>query len=228
PYYKKHLEELGFVSDAVWVEHRIIIPKEIDERFERVSEMVKRKYNVKVRRLKSKRQIQPYVRKALALTNRAYDHLYGYVPMSEKLMDMLARQYVPLINLKYLILVVDEKDELLAFGLSIPSPVFALKKIKGKLFPFGFIRFLRALKKSKQLDLLLVAVEPELQNSGLANVIMYESMKSAIADGIEYAETGPQLEYNKPVQRLWKHLNYFNHKRRICYVKPITEVEGEE
>jgi len=228
PYYKKHLEELGFVSDAVWVEHRIIIPKEIDERFERVSEMVKRKYNVKVRRLKSKRQIQPYVRKALALTNRAYDHLYGYVPMSEKLMDMLARQYVPLINLKYLILVVDEKDELLAFGLSIPSPVFALKKIKGKLFPFGFIRFLRALKKSKQLDLLLVAVEPELQNSGLANVIMYESMKSAIADGIEYAETGPQLEYNKPVQRLWKDLNYFNHKRRICYVKPITEVEGEE
>ena len=54
---------------------------------------------------------------------------------------------------------------------------------------------------------------------------MYESMKSAIQDGIEYAETGPQLVYNEPVQRLWKHLNYFNHKRRVCYVKPIKEAQ---
>ena len=228
PYYMKHLELLGFIADATWIEHRIIIPKEVDPRFERISEMVQNKYNVRVKRLKSKRHLQPYVREVLSLTNRAYDHLYGYVPISEKFMDSLAKQFIPLINLKYLILVVDENDKLVSFGLSIPSPVFALKKIKGRLFPFGFIRFLRALKKSKQLDLLLVAVEPELRNSGIVNIVMYESIKSAIKDGIQYAETGPQLEYNRPIQDLWKKFQYFNHKRRICYVKPIARALEEE
>lgn len=228
PYYMEHLTKLGFIEDAMWVEHRIIIPKEVDPRFERISEMVQKKYNVRVKKLKSKRNMLPIVREVLSLTNRAYDHLYGYVPMSEALMNLLAKQYIPLINLKYLILVVDENDKLVAFGLSIPSPVFALKKIKGKLFPFGFIYFLRALKKSKQLDLLLVAVEPELRNSGIVNIVMHESIKSAIADGVEYAETGPQLDYNKPVQDLWKKFNYFNHKRRVCYVKPIAAAQPQE
>jgi len=136
-------------------------------------------------------------------------------------MQSLAKQFIPLLNLRYFNLVVDQNDKVVAFGISVPSPVFALKKINGKLYPFGFIRFLRALKKSKQLDLLLVAIEPELKNSGIINLVLGEAIKHAIEDGIEYAETGPQLEDNISVQSLWKKFEFVNHKKRVCFVKKI-------
>ena len=157
----------------------------------------------------------------LSLANKAYADLYGFVPISEDFMGTLAKQYMPLLNLRYTNIVVDEKDKVVAFGVSIPSPVFALKKIKGKLYPFGFIRFLNALKHSKQLDLLLIAIEPELKTSGIINLVLGEAIKHAIEDGIEYAETGPELADNAQVQSLWKNFNCIFHKKRVCYVRSI-------
>ncbi|MGE4341528.1 MAG: hypothetical protein AB7E23_00315 [Bacilli bacterium] len=221
PYYKVHLETLGFMPDAKWVEHRIDIPKSLDERYDRLRDYICDKYDVKIKTFKNKRQLQPYIVQVLSLVNKAYDHLYGYVPISEDFMQSLAKQFIPLLNLRYFNLVVDQNDKVVAFGISVPSPVFALKKINGKLYPFGFIRFLRALKKSKQLDLLLVAIEPELKNSGIINLVLGEAIKHAIEDGIEYAETGPQLEDNISVQSLWKKFEFINHKKRVCFVKKI-------
>lgn len=221
PYYHEHLVKLGFKNDAMWHEYRLSLPKVIPSHFTRVSEMVQRKYNVRIKNFKNKREVKPYVHAALDLTNRAYDHLYGYVPMNKELMDALAKSYMPLINLRYLNIVVDENDKLVAFGLSIPSPAQALKKVKGKLYPFGFIRFLLALKKSKQLDLLLVAVEPRLQNSGIINLVLLESLKNAAEDGIHYAETGPELETNTDVKSLWKKFDTIQHKKRVCMIKRI-------
>lgn len=222
PYYKEHFRKLGFVEDAKWVEHRLTVPNKMDDRYETLKSYIEKKFDVRVLDLKSKRKLKTYIVKILSLVNKAYDHLYGYVPMSENLMELLAKQYLPLLNLRYTIIIVDKNDNVVAFGISIPSPVFALKKIKGKLYPFGFIRFLSSLKRSKKLDLLLVAIEPELQNSGIINLVLGESVRHAIEDGIEYAETGPQLEWNMNVQNLWKKFEFTNHKKRACFVRDIN------
>ena len=221
PYYKEHLEKLGFIVDATWVEARLYVPDKMDERFERINQYVKRKYHVHIKEFKSKKALEPYIVQVLSLVNKSYAHLYGFVPISEDFMATLAKQYMPLLNLRYTNIVVDKNDKVVAFGISIPSPVFALKKIKGKLYPFGFIRFLNALKHSKQLDLLLIAIEPELKTSGIINLVLGEAIKHAIEDGIEYAETGPELADNAQVQSLWKNFNCIFHKKRVCYVRSI-------
>ncbi|MGI6644471.1 MAG: GNAT family N-acetyltransferase [Bacilli bacterium] len=225
PYYHEHLVKLGFVEDAVWNEHRIQVPKEVDPRWEKVSNYVLEKYDFHIVEIKNKRNktFEAWIVKVLSLVNRAYNDLYGYVPIKEDQMYHLAKQYKPLINIRYLHLIADKDDNLVAFGLSIPSPIYALKKIKGRLYPFGFISFLRSLKNSKHLDMLLVAVEPSLQNTGLANVILFEALKHAVEDGIEYAETGPQLETNKEANELWKRLDYVTHKKRAAFVREIGD-----
>ena len=222
PYYKDHFERLGYVVDATWIESRITIPKTLDERYPRLKDYICKKYNVHMLDIKSKAQLKPYIVKVLSLVNRTYDHLYGYVPISEDAMIKLAKETMPILNIRYTNVVLDPDDNVVAFGISIPSPVFALKKINGKLYPFGFIKFLRALKHSKQLDLLLIAIEPHLKNSGIINLIFGEAINNAIEDGIEYAETGPQLIDNLEVQNLAKKFEYINHKRRVCFVKDIV------
>jgi hypothetical protein len=69
--------------------------------------------------------------------------------------------------------------------------------------------------------MLLIAVEPALKNSGVLALVLIEGIKNAIKNGIELAETGPELENNQQVQTLWKNYDYRHHKTRSAFVKDI-------
>lgn len=225
PYYKEHLEQLGFTIDVIWNEYRVFIPEQADERLQKIADYTARKQGFKLVKLKSKnrRKLLPVVIDVLSLVNRAYDKLYGYVPIDQDQMQHLANQYIPLLNLDYLQLVYDKNDKLVAFGLMIPTPVFALKKHNGHLLPFGWISFLKALKTEKILDMALVAAEPELQGSGVMTIVFADAIKMAIKNGVKYAETGPELASNQYVQSLWTNFNHRKHKQRACYLKKIED-----
>lgn len=221
-YYVEHMKQLGFKVDAKWNEYKIMIPKEIDPRITKMSQFVQKRYKFHLQKIKSKRELKrDVIIEVLKLTNVCYANLYGYVPIDEKQMIHLADQYIPLVNLNYLQLVRDENEKLVAYGLMIPTPVNALKKHKGHLFPLGWIDFLKDLKHSKVLDMLLVAVDPKYQSSGVMAIIFEKAISNAIKNGITHAETGPELEYNENVQTLWKNLETINHKERVCWLKPI-------
>jgi hypothetical protein len=222
-YYVTHFERYGFKKDATWNEYQIQVPKSVPPILDKISQRVLERNHLHLVRVKSKRykELAPYIKQIFTLMNKTYDHLYGYVPVKEDLMDMLAKQYIPLVNLDYIQLVCDEQEKVVAFGLMIPSPVDALKRSKGHLFPFGFIDFFRQLKRSKVLDMLLVAVEPELKNSGVLALVFTEAIRNAIKNGIAYAETGPELENNAHVQALWKNFDHRHHKSRSAFVKDI-------
>lgn len=220
-YYVQHLKQLGFIPDAYWNEYKIFIPKAIDPRMEKVAQRVESHYHLHMVHLKSKRQIKSYVMKALYLVNECYKDLYSYVPIDDDQIAHLAAQYVPLINLDYLQLVETEDKKIIGLGLMVPSPALAVKKSKGRLFPLGWIGFFKALKTSKVLEMLLVAIDPAYQNKGVNAMIMVEAVKNAIKNNIEYAETGPELQTNIQVQSLWKTFETEHHKERCCFLKPI-------
>jgi hypothetical protein len=223
PYYVNHFQRYGFRIDATWKEYQIKVPQVMPPMLEKISKRVMERNNLHVVRIKSKkyRYLAPYIKQIFQLMNKTYDHLYGYVPVKEDLMDMLVKQYIPLLNVDYIQLICDEKNQLVAFGLMIPSPVDALKRSRGHLFPFGFINFFRQLKHSKVLDMLLIAVEPAFKNSGVLALVFTEAIRHAIKNGIEHAETGPELEYNQHVQSLWKNFDHRHHKTRSAFVKDI-------
>ena len=224
PYYVDFFKKYGFEIDATWHEYQITIPKEVPPFLLRVSQRVKDHHGLHLVHFakKSRTLLAPYIKKLLVLMNLTYKDLYGYVPVEEVLMDHLVDQYYPLINLQYLQLVCDKDENLVAFGLMIPSPVKALKRIHGHLFPFGFIDFFKELKTSKVLDMMVVAVHPDYKKTGVLSLIFVESIQHAIDQGIAFAETGPELSYNQEVQSLWKHFQTRHHKTRSAFLKKIT------
>jgi ribosomal protein S18 acetylase RimI-like enzyme len=136
--------------------------------------------------------------------------------------DSYVKQFFGFINPDYTIIVVDEQDAVVAFGLAIPSLSRALQKARGRLLPFGFIHLLRALKGSQHIDLLLVAVRPDYQARGLPAILMTEITRNSIKNGVVSAETNPELETNTQVQAIWKHYPFRQHKRRRCYIKKLA------
>ena len=170
-------------------------------------------------KVRNRSEYKPYIRKAFRLVNEAYAPLYGVVELGEAQIEKYADKFIPLINPDYCCLIVNDEDDLLAFGVCAPSMAEAMKKHRGRLFPLGWIDVLRSLKKNDTVDLLLIAVRPDLQGTALNAVVMDHLYESCIKNGIRHAETGPQLETNRKVLSQWKMFHLEPHKRRRCYHK---------
>ncbi len=222
PYYIKHMEGLSFRRDTDWVEYQVKIPKEPDERLDTLSAAVLKKHKLKLIEPISRRQIKPYITKIFDLYNIAYENLYGTVKLSYQQIMKYYDEFIQLINPKFVKLIVDENNQLVGFGLAMPSLNKAAKRSGGRLFPFGWYHLLRApYAKAKVLDLYLIGVLPNMQNKGLTAILMNSMAAAARKNGFEIAETGPELENNHQVQALWKHYETRQHKRRRCWIKSI-------
>ncbi len=224
PYYNEHLEKLGYKKDTDWVEYKIYAPErdnEVAQKMHRIAERVLKRGNYRKAKVKTRFGYKPYIDKVFKLVNEAYAPLYGVVELNERQVKKYSNKFIPLLNPKFCCFILDENDELVAFGVSAPSVADAIKKSNGRLFPFGWIGVLKAFAKNNALDMFLIAVRPELQGSGLNAVVLDHLIQSATKNGIVYAETGPQLETNAKILAQWKTFDKELHKRRRCYIKDI-------
>lgn len=224
PYYPEHMEKLGYEKDADWVEYKIFIPDAIPEKHQRISELIQKKYNLKVKKYTSSKKIAlDYGQAIFELMNEAYVPLYGFAPLSQKQIDQYIAMYLPIVDLRMITLITDENDQLIAVGLSMPSLSEALQKARGRMLPFGWYHLLKALflKRPKVLDLLLVAVKPEYQNKGV-NALLFSDLIPVYQQlGFEYAESNPELEMNGKVQAQWGYFETELHKKRRAFIKDI-------
>ena len=221
PYYPVHMERMGFEKSADWVEMKIYIPDAIPEKHKRISDIIQRKYNLRVRKLTDKKDVikSGVAHEIFRLINDAYAPLFGFSRMTEAQIDQYVNVYIPVLDLRMVTLVETEEGEIVAVGISMPSLSEALQKAKGKFFPFGWYHLLKALKWSrpKVLDLLLVAVRPDYQSKGV-NALLFTDLIPVYQEmGFEYAESNPELEDNGRVQNQWQYFKTEQHKRRRCF-----------
>ena len=225
PYYNEHLTSLGYVKDTDWVENLIQIPTPDSEtgiKLHRLAERVLSRGKYRKANVTRKSQITArHIRDVFRLVNKAYAPLYGVVELTEKQINKYANKFLPLVNPNLLCLVYDSEENLVAFGVCAPSMAEPLKKSRGRLFPTGWVGVLKSLNKNDTMDLLLIAVDPELQGTALNAVVMDRILYGANRMGITTAESGPTLEMNERVQAQWKFFEHEQHKRRRCFIKDI-------
>lgn len=223
PYYPEHITRLGYQKEIDWVEFKIYIPDAIPEKHQRISDIVQKKYNLKVLKFtKTKALIQGYGQKIFELVNHAYADLYGYSALTQRQMDYYIKMYISMLRLDNVTLIADPDNELVGVGIAVPSMARALQKSKGKLFPTGFYHLLKALKgQNDVVDLLLVAVRPDYQNKGVNALLFSDLIPVFIRNGYKYAESNPELEINGKVQSQWQYFDYEQHKRRRAFIKAL-------
>ncbi len=225
PYYPQHMERMGLEKSADWVEMKIYIPDAVPEKHLRISEIIRKKYNLRIVKPTSKREVMRsgLGHRIFRLINEAYAPLFGFSKMTERQIDAYVKMYVPILDLRMVTLVETAEGELVAVGISMPSLSQALQKAKGRLFPFGWFYLLRTLfwKRPEMLDLLLVAVHPEYQNKGVNALLFTDLIPVYQKLGFKYAESNPELELNEKVQQQWQYFKVEQHKRRRCYKSEI-------
>lgn len=221
PYYQTHIERLGYKKEVDWIEYELYPPDEIPEKIERIAETVLKRYNLRVLKVKKAKELLPYAHQIFEVLNASYENIHGFVSLTEKQIDLYVKQYFGFIKPDFVPVIVNEKNEVVAFGITMPSLSKAFQKSKGRLFPIGFIHILRAMKNNPRADLYLTGVRPDYQDKGVNAVLMCETNKSYKKHNIKIVESNPELESNSKVQAQWRFYEKRQHKRRRCYIKSL-------
>jgi len=224
PYYPVHMERMGYVKDVDWMEYLLTAPEALPEKHARITRIVKEKYGLRVVKYTSHSKLARERGVAIfELLNEAYADLYGFSALSPKQIQQYINSYLPLLDLRLVPIIVDKNDNLIGFGVLLPSLAKAFQKARGFMFPFGWWHLVKALKwnSTQTTEMLLVAVKPEYQGKGAVALIFDDIIPVHNNLGYKWSESNPELESNSKMQAQWDYFERENHKRRRAYMKKI-------
>lgn len=219
PYYPVHIERLGFLKAADWIQHEFPVPDTIPDKVVRMAEIVRDRYNIRCLEVKRTRELRPYAKKMWVMLNDAYQVLYGFAPISEAQMDAYTDQYFGYIRSEFVSMLVDSKDDVVGFGISLPNLTKALQKSDGRLFPFGFIHLMKAMRRNDLVDMYLVGVRPDYHGKGVTAMIFNQLHRAYIKHGVKFTISANQLEENAKALTIWKNFEHRLHIRHRCYIR---------
>lgn len=224
PYYVSHIEALGFKKDADWLEYRITVPEVIPEKFERVAKIVAEKNNFKIRPVTRKIiRKEDYATKLFAVITDTYKDLYEYTMLPDNLADKYIGFYLKILDLRYISSIENDKGEIVAFGVTMPSIADALIKSRGRLLPFGWWHLLKALfiKHSEGAELLLMGARADVRKTGVTALLVCDMFHKYQKMGVKWAESNAELEDNYSIRNHFEAFERIQHKRRRSYKKEI-------
>ena len=225
PYYPQHMEQMeGYEKANDWVELRVKVPEVVPDKFAKITEMVRKRYGLRVHKFSRKELIDGgWGKRIFDLLNETYKDLYGFSQLSDHQIGQLVNDYIKIADLNLVTGIMDG-DKLVGFGITFPSFSRALQKTRdGRYLPFGWWHLLKILKwhKTDTVDLLLIGVLPEYRSKGANALIFDDLIRQFQAYGFDWAETGPQMETNEGVLSQWQYLESTQHRRHRCYRKEL-------
>ncbi|MFC1545443.1 GNAT family N-acetyltransferase [Gemmatimonadota bacterium] len=194
------IEDEGYVKDMDYFVYTYPIPDPVPEHYAKICERVKKR-GFEVTEFTKRKELKPWVKPILGLMNETYTetNIYGYTPLTEKEMEALARRYLPMLDPR-LVKAVFVDGEPVAFVISMPDLTLGIQQAKGRLFPFGLLKIVRAAKRTEQLDLLLGAVKKEYRGKGLDILMGTAIFRSGIEAGLNVIDTHHEMETNEAVR----------------------------
>jgi hypothetical protein len=220
PYYHKHVEAMGYEKEIDWIEFRLKI-SDIPEKALRLNEVIQKRFGVKILSFNSKKELKPYTPRIFDILNDSFADLPFVSPFPPDLIEFYTKKYQNFLVPRFVKVIVNEENKVVAFIVSLPTISRALQKAGGKLFPFGFLHLARALKKPAEFELLLTGINPRLQGQGLSALLITELQKEMLKTDAKWVETTGIFETNHKAIEHWKNYEHLQHKRKRCYRKVL-------
>ena len=194
PYYRQLVEKSGFTKVKDFHAYAIQTDAPVPEKLQRVMTKLKEKPGLVVRPadLSHAESELAFIQEVY---NDAWTDNWDHVPMTDAEVADLARQIKPLIRPETCPFVF-YKGEIAGVCVTLPDYNQVLKKMNGRLFPFGWLTFLTQRGKINQCRLWALGVKREFHNLGFDSLLYYESFMGARRLGYKWGEVSMILEDN--------------------------------
>jgi hypothetical protein len=219
-YIVKLVENEGFTKEVDCMTYKFPVNLALPELYYRIVQRSNYSNNMQLVEFTSRKQLKPYIVPVLELVNQTYDHLYGFVPMSETEIHEFAARYLPIIDPRF-VKIIEKDGQVIAFVIGIPNLTIGIQKSKGYLFPIGIFQILLATRKTRQLDVMLAAVRRDFQGTGTEVVMGISLIESARKAEFKDIATHLILEDNNKMRAEVERLHIPVHSRFRVYRKEI-------
>lgn len=121
-----------------------------------------------------------------------------FAPPREEEIRKIVKQLVPFADSDLIFIARDNKtNEPIGFNITLPDYNQAIKKMNGKMFPFGFLKFLYYKRKINRLRFFVLFVVPEYRKKGVTSVMYLKTYLNALRKGYTELEGSTIWEYNR-------------------------------
>lgn len=221
PYYADLVQQLGFEKECDWVQYMMPADQGVEERMKAIADRMVKRYKLKVADFDKLKKDKVMVRKFFRIYNESFDGIvHNFIPFTDEEIEEECNQIMSQLSAKLCCVLMDEDDEVAAFGIATPCLSRAMQKAKGSLFPLGWWHVLKALRTYENIDLMINGAAPKWQNTGISAVfhgMMADQFKAA---GCKWALANPQIETNLAVN-VWERYDSKLWMRRRCWIKKI-------
>ena len=158
------------------------------------------KHNVSIRRM-SRRHLRRDLDIFAEIYNRAWRRNFGFVPYDEADLDQYGLE-LQLVFDRDWFMIAQVEDEPIAIAITIPDINQVLRKMNGRLLPFGWWHYLRRAKIMNKVRVGFLGVKPKFQHTGAAAALYVEHFDTSAAHPrIKGGEMGWILETNRAMNR---------------------------
>jgi len=210
PHYAALIEGQGFSKVKDLLAFWFPLEEKPLERLTRVAERFRRRSpEIQVRNV-TRGSLTRDLGRIREVYNEAWEKNWGFVPMTGEEMDFMAARLKPLLVPELLWIGEaprpDGSLEPMAFMLMLPDYNVAIAPTRGRLLPFGWLRFLLARSRVRTVRVVTLGVKKPWRQSGIQSIMMADSLRFLLKKGYTGAEVSWLLEDNELVigaVRLW-------------------------
>jgi hypothetical protein len=219
PYYARLLEGYGLKKVKDLYALIRTDDENMPERLYRIADKIKERGKLRIRKLDMK-NLHEEIRKFKAVYESAWEKNWGFVPMSEAEIDHMAKELKQILD-PDLVYFVEVEERIVGFSLALPDINQALKRINGRLFPFGLLKLLYYSKKINQVRVALLGVAPGYRKLGIDGVLYLESFREGTKKGYHRGEFSWVLEDNVAMARPLEAIGGRRYKTYRVYDLPL-------
>lgn len=223
-YYQKLIENFGFEKGnnlyAYYIHAEVINNKSVMDKLERMAKLIKQRSGVELRYLNMK-DLKNEVRKIEEVYNSAWESNWGFVPITSEEFDYMAES-LKMVADPNLVFFAEIEGKPVGFSLSLPDFNQVLKKMNGRLLPFGFIKMLLNKRKIDNLRVIIMGVKPEFQKKGIDSLFYLQTIVNGNKFGCKGAEISWVLEDNMPMRMTAEKLGAEIYKKYRIYQKSLS------
>lgn len=189
------------------------------ERFDRMADKIRERTQAVIRPVRMDR-FGEELDLLWRLYNRIWERNWGFVPMGEGEFRRSAKEMKPIAKAE-LLTIVEAAGEPVAFALNVPDLNVATKACNGRLLPFGWWRFLRALRRTQRSRVLTLGVLPEYRNNGIDALLLHYYARANPRLGYPQCEASWVLEDNVAMVRVLEKLGARVYRRYRVYEREL-------
>ena len=225
PYYAGLLEGAGYRKAVDWYAYRGYTAdrERVNPKLFAVRERLKRRpgWSIRTLDLSTPGKVRREAQIINGIFGEAWSKNWGHVPWTPREFDRLV-EAVKKIAIPELSYIVEIDGRPVGFALSIADANVAVKKIGGRLFPLGFVTFLRSVRNTDRFRHILMGVLEEHRNQGVEIAMYAELVDRCCELGYRELEMSLVVENNHSMRNSLKHFPLEIYKTYRIFEKELS------